>query len=163
MTDYKWKQIGGDMNPGSSGAILACEDDHGVEVREIQPVRDCVGDREAAEVGFPFWTRDSYYYWKELVLGTEDSHRDLQSALETTGYDSDSDSLPSHPHHRALALAEILSLYGAGREEGPCGWAKDVVPGEVEWWGGTAGPEFLSDEEEDFRRDILNEGDEDDS
>ena len=54
-----WEQIGGDMSPGTYGGTIATGDGQTIELIKIQPVREYVGDKEAAEVGFPFWTREA--------------------------------------------------------------------------------------------------------
>lgn len=150
----RWKQISGDMDPGKYGAIIARSDGNALELVEIQPVREFVGDGEAAEVGFPFWSKEAWYDERDLQLGS----RDVQHALDSMGIDLDE----IEPEHRALAIAEALMRYGTGVDEGNSGWSKDVVPGEVEWWSGVGGPEFIADEDEEFRRDILGEEEEDD-
>ena len=65
------------------------------------------------------------------------------------------------PTQRALVIAEALMGYGAGVDEGPGGWADDVVPGFVKWWSKKGGPEHFADEEEEFRVDVLGEEPED--
>jgi hypothetical protein len=153
-----WEQIGGDMNPGTYGGLIASSDGRAIELRQIQPVREYVGDSEAEDVGFPFWSKDGYYTLDDLSLDNDD----VQSALDYIGIDDDEFVEKFTPTQRAMAIAEALLQYGSGADEGPGGWAEDVVPDKVKWWGGTGGPEYLADEEDDFRRDILGEDDEDD-
>jgi len=146
-----WEQIGGDMNPGAYGAILARSDGDAIEMLEIQPVREH-GDDEAAEVGFPFWTREAYYDLSDL-------QKDAKEALSFIGMDQD-DFEDLTPTQRALVIAEALLGYGTGVDEGEAGWSKDVVPGKVKWMSGEiAGPEYLEDEDEQFRQDVLGWGD----
>jgi hypothetical protein len=151
-----WEQIGGDMNPGTYGGIIARSDGDALELLQIQPVREYVGDREAAEVGFPYWSKEGYYDLDDL----DPQRDDVQSALSFVGLDEDAlEDLT--PTQRALAIAEALLQYGVA-DEGPAGWADDVVPDKVKWWSGTVeGPSYFSDEDDDFRRDILGEDDED--
>ena len=151
-----WEQIGGDMNPGAYGGLLARSDGDALELLEIQPVREYVGDGEAADVGFPFWTRESYFTVDDLDL----SNKDVQSALRTVGLEED-DLEEMSPTQRALAIAEALARWGRA-DEGPAGWSEDVVPERVKWWGGkVAGPEYLAEDDEEFRREVLGEEDED--
>lgn len=149
----RWKQIGGDVIPGAHGGIIARTDGEAIEIREIQPVREFVGDGEAREVGFPFWSREAYFDSSDLSLDSDE----VQSALESIGM-SDEQLEQEKPEVRALIIAEALLRYGSS-EEGPGGWAEDVVPDEVEWWTGkVAGPEYFADEDEDFIREVLLSG-----
>src|SRR5882724_4374560 len=52
MPDFDWRQISGDMNPCAHGGIIARCDGGQIDLIEIQPVREYVGDDEAKEVGF---------------------------------------------------------------------------------------------------------------
>jgi hypothetical protein len=149
-----WEQIGGDMNPGAYGGLLARSDGSSLELLEIQPVREYVGDGEAADVGFPFWTKEAWFDLDDL----DPSKKEVQKALDTVGLE-DHDLEEMSPTQRALAIAEALIHYGRG-DEGSSGWSKDVVPDRVKWWGGTvAGSEYLADEDDDFRREVLGEED----
>lgn len=152
----RWKQISGDMDPGKYGAVIARSDGNALELVEIQPVRELVGDGEAEEVGFPFWSKEAYYDLDDLSPSKED----VRFALQYTGAADELDEMD--PEQRALAIAESLLRSGYGTDEGPAGWSSDVVPGEVEWWAGVGGPEFIADEDDEFRTDILGEGDDED-
>lgn len=147
----KWQQIGGDMSPGAYGGIIARSDGDALELIEIQPVREAIGDREAAEVGFPFWTREAHYDLADL----DPSKPDVQSALRSYGLDANTlEDLK--PAERALAIAEALLSHGDGVDEGPSGWSDDIVPGPVKWMSGKiAGPEYLADEDDEFIHDVL--------
>lgn len=151
-----WEQIGGDMNPGASGGIIARSDGDALELVEIQPVREYIGDTEAAEVGYPWWSREGYYYLDDLQF----DNKDVQSAMRSWGWD-ESNLEELTPTQRAVAIAEMLLSYGFG-DEGNAGWAEDVVPNQVKWWTGeVTGPEYFADEEDEFRRDVLGEDEED--
>lgn len=154
---HDWKQVGGDMNPGAHGGIIARADGDHIEIIEIQPVRAYVSDGEAAQIGYPFWSRGGWFDLDDLDL----SNADVQSAMKSWGY-SERDLEKLDPDVRATAIAEMLLSYGRG-DEGLAGWSDDVVPGPVVWWGSKKpqGAEYLADEDEDFRRDVLEE-DEDD-
>lgn len=146
---FGWTQIGGDMNPGAHGGTIAKGDGHSLELRKIQPTREYVGDDEALEVGFPFWSRDAYFTIEDLDPA---QNPELARAMQSSGltYETLADIAPKQ---RALALAEALLDYGRG-DEGPAGWAKDVVPGRVKWWGGkrAVGSSYLADEDREFRQ-----------
>lgn len=147
-----WEQIGGDMSPGAYGGTLATADGSSIELLKIQPVREYVGDSEAKEVGFPFWTREASFTLDDL----DPSKKDVRSALDSIGMtvetlETDYDS----PTTRALIIAEALLDYGCA-DEGPAGWSSDIVPGPVKWWNDkVAGAEYLADEDDEFRREIL--------
>lgn len=145
MNKTTWRQIGGDMDPGSYGGTIARFDGDHVEVRQIQPVREYVGDEEAIEVGFPFWTREGYYDSSDLDVNDPD----MQEAMKFCGLQEE--DLPEEKHNRLFALAECALLYGLKADEGPAGWAEDVVPGKVRWASGKmAGWKYLADEDDEF-------------
>ncbi len=147
---FEWKQVGGDMNPGAHGGVIARADGTCVEIREIQPVCAFVGDDEGAEVGYPFWCKDGYFDVADL-----DPNKDsVRSALQYCGLDLQ--DVPAE--YLAVTIAECLLSYGAG-DEGDGGWADDVVPAQVEWWGGkVAGPEYLSDEDLEYAQLLASHG-----
>lgn len=152
-----WEQIGGDMDPGTYGGTIATGDGDHLELIEIQPVREHVGDKEAADVGFPFWTKEGYFDLADLDPTSED----VKSALSSTGLEYEAlEELD--PEQRAVAIAEALLQYGIGkvRDEGPAGWSGDInIPEKVKWSSGKiAGPEYLADEDEAFRDDVLGYG-----
>jgi hypothetical protein len=151
----RWEQIGGDMDPGKYGGTIARSSGHAIELLKIQPVREYVGDREAAEVGHPFWTREAYFDLDDL----NPSHKDVRSALDMIGMSLSTLEAEFTPTQRALVIAEALLDYGRA-DEGPAGWSTDILSEKVQWWTGKiAGPEYLADEDEEFRRDILEEED----
>lgn len=145
---HGWVQMGGDMNPGTYGGTIAKADGNHIEIRQIQPVREYVGDGEAVDIGHPFWSKDGYFDLDDLQL----TSRDVQSARDSSGL-TDEILLDLKPESRAMAIAEALLTYGRG-DEGPSGWAKDVVPGMVQWWGSKRpqGWRYLNDEDVEFRR-----------
>lgn len=148
IAKHGWVQVGGDMNPGTSGGTIAKADGRAIELLQIQPVREYVGDAEAVEVGFPFWTKEGYFDLDDLSL----SNKDVQSALKTVGLDEDA-LLEMKPETRAMAIAEALLDYGRG-DEGPSGWARDIIHERVKWWGSKrpAGWRYLADEDAEFRQ-----------
>lgn len=158
IPEMDWSQISGDMNPSQYGAIIAKGDGSSLELIEIQPVREYVSDGEAADVGFPFWSKEAYYTLEDLDLKNED----VQAAIESVDLLEALNGMS--PQQRALAIAEALLRYGVGGEEGPGGWSSDVLGDrKVKWWtGAVAGSEYIADEDEEFRREILGEEDEED-
>jgi hypothetical protein len=146
-----WEQIDGDMDPGTYGGTIATGDGDHLELIKIQPVREYVGDREAKDVGFPFGTRTAWFAAADLDLKSED----VRSALDSIGM-----SLKTledlTPEQCALTIASALLNYGRA-DEGPAGWSADIdIPDKVKWsGGGVAGPEYLADEDEAFRREVL--------
>lgn len=151
-----WKQIGGDMDPGTYGGTIATADGGHIELLKIQPVREYVGDKEAAEVGFPFWTREAYFDLSDL----DPDDDDVKSALSYTGFTEGDQKIwfedEATPEERALVIAESLLDYGRA-DEGPAGWSSDLPDYDVEWSGGTTAPlsKYLSDEDDAFKDDVL--------
>jgi hypothetical protein len=142
-----WEQIGGDMDPGAYGCTLAKSDGISIELIKIQPVREYIGDEEATDVGYPFWTKEAYFDLDDL----NPSNEDVKSALDSIGMDLDTLKKDFTPTQRAIVIAEALLDYGRA-DEGESGWSEDVVPDKVKWWGGKiAGPEYLADDDELFR------------
>ncbi len=146
-----WEQIDGDMDPGAHGGTIATADGDRIELLNIQPVREYVGDDEAREVGFPFWTREASYDASDL----DPSNGDVKSAMRTVGLDAGT-LRDLTPEYRALAIATALLDYGHGAEEGPSGWSEDVIHQPVKWLSGeVAGAEYLADEDEAYRNEVL--------
>lgn len=150
----EWRQIGGDMDPGAHGGTIATCDGNAIEVIKIQPVRDQVGDDEAKDVGFPFWSKEGYYDLDDLREAVGD--RLLVKWVELDKF------LPDlTPEQRAIAIAEAAMDYGFKSEESNAGWAKDVIGSRiVKWMSGTEqGYEYIADEDDEFRREVLGEED----
>jgi len=143
-----WRQVDGDMNPGTYGATIARADGSTIELLQIQPTREYVGDREAVEVGFPFWSKEATYDLSDLT--------DYDSALQSSGL-TESELETMKPDDRALAISIALFDHGDRVEEGPAGWAKDVLGDRrVRWWGlGEGGKpkgwRYLEEEDREFR------------
>lgn len=153
-----WEQVGGDADPGAHGGTIARSDGDRLEFIEIQPVRELVGDEEAADVGFPFWTKEASYDIDDL-----DPNRDeVRKALSYVGLDR-GDLRDMTPTQRALVIGEALLDCGSGAEEGQAGWSNDIIHDQVKWSAGgkIAGAEYLEDEDESFRVDVLGEEPED--
>lgn len=147
-----WEQIGGDMDPGTSGGTIATADGDHIELIKIQPVREYVGDKEAFDVGFPFWTREAYFDASDL----DPERSDVKSALDSIGMSFETLEDDFSPTQRAIVIAEALLDYGHA-DEGPAGWSGDInIPDKVKWWGGkVAGSEYLADEDDAFLREVL--------
>src|SRR5271166_2834765 len=154
-----WEQISGDMDPGTYGGTIATGDGDHLELIEIQPVREHVGDDEAADVGFPFWTKEAWFDLADL----DPTNDDVKSALRSAGFSEGDQQIwfeeEATPEQRAIAIAEALLGYGRG-DEGPSGWSGDIgIPEKVKWWGDkVAGAEYLADEDDAFRDDVLGYG-----
>lgn len=152
-----WEQIGGDMSPDKYGGLIATADGDHIELLQIQPVREYVGDREAADAGFPFWTKEAWYDLDDLDPKSDE----VKSALRSSGFDEGDQRIwleeEATPEQRALAIAEALFSYGYKSEEGPAGWSDDLPDHEVKWWGDKVAtiPEWVADEDESFRDDVL--------
>ncbi len=152
-----WEQIGGDMDPGTYGGTLARSDGDALELLKIQPVREYVGAGEAAEVGFPFWTREGWYDLNDL----DPSRDDVKGALQMIDMSDDKLEADFTPEQRALVIAEALLDYGSGVDEGPSGWSSNIyADDEVKWQSGevqTIG-DALAEEDQEFRDEVLGWG-----
>ena len=158
IAEFGWQQIDGDMNPGSYGGTIATGNGHAIELLKIQPTREYVGDGEAADLGFPFWSREGYFDLDDLDPDGPNA-KEIKSALGSWGQ-TPQDLLEMEPDKRALVVASALLDYGRG-DEGPAGWAKDIIGNRrVKWWGskGAQGWRYLEDEDREFRR-LLRERD----
>ena len=151
-----WTQIGGDMDPGAHGGTIATADGDHIELLEIQPVREHVGDKEATEVGFPFWTKEAWFDLDDL----DPKNEDVRSALRTSGFDDGDQKIwfeeEATPEERAIVIAEALLSYGRG-DEGPAGWSEDLPNHEVKWNSGKVATihDYIADEDDEFRNDVL--------
>jgi hypothetical protein len=146
-----WEQIDGDMDPGAHGGTIAKSDGRALELFKIQPVREYVGDTEAAEAGFPFWTREAYYDLDDLT-----NKENISNVMSFIGMDHNQlEDLT--PTQRALTIASALMDYGTGVDEGPSGWSGDLPDHEVKWSSGATATlrEYLADEDESFKDDVL--------
>jgi hypothetical protein len=158
-----WEQIGGDMDPGTYGGTIATGDGDHIELLKIMPVREYVGDKEAADVGFPFWTKEAYFDLADLDLKNDDVKSALDyigMTLEALGEDPGGQKAAGErgytPEERALVIAEALLDYGRG-DEGPSGWSEDLPGHEVKWWNDKVVPlpDYVADEDETFKDDVL--------
>jgi len=165
---FSWKQIGGDMHPGAHGGLIAEADGDHIELISIQPVRDFVGDSEAKDVGHPFWSKEAWFDLEDLDPDGPNA-KEVLSALQSVGMRIErgelvadaGDVIAVGPEDRAIAIADALVQYGRG-DEGPAGWAKDVIGDrKIKWWGSKEpeGYEYIADEDDEFRREVLGEED----
>jgi hypothetical protein len=158
-----WEQIGGDMDIAGHGGTLARSDGDALEVLKIQPVREYVGG-EAAEVGFPFWTREAWFDLEDLDPDREDVKGALQfigMTLDELGEEPGGRKAAGErgytPQQRALIIAEALVDYGVA-DEGPAGWSDDIYPdAEVKDYRGdvTTLGALLAGEDDEFATDVL--------
>jgi hypothetical protein len=150
IAKHGWVQVGGDMNPGAHGGTIATANGKAIEMIQIQPVREYIGDREAVDVGHPFWSKEGYFDLSDLSL----DNKNVKSAREFSGL-NDEILQSLKPESRAMAIAESLMDSGIGTDEGQAGWAKDVIGSRmVKWWGSkrAQGWRYLADEDAEFRR-----------
>ena len=154
---FDWKQIDGDMDPCSYGGTIARADGTYIELIKIQPTREYVGDDEAKEVGFPFWTREASYDLDDLSLGS----KEVQGALSFVGLKDDPTALEdATPDVRALMIATALMDYGHKVDEAEAGFSNAIIQFPVKWWSGDKPQtfeEFCGDEDDEFRREVLGE------
>lgn len=153
MPTFAWKQVDGDMNPGTYGGTIAQADGQSIELITIQPTREYVGN-DARDVGFPFWSKEAYFDLSDL----NPNDKSVASALKSIDL-SHAQLNEMDPETRALAIALALVGYGRG-DEGHSGWAKDVIGDRrVQWYRskGRQGWRYLADEDVEFRR-FLREG-----
>jgi len=149
---FPWRQIGGDMNPGAHGGLIATGDGRAIELIEIQPTTSYLSEGEALDQGFPFWSKEGYFDLSDLDPDGPNAE-EVKSAMSTVGLTRD-ELENMDPTVRAVAVSEALMSYGRG-DEGPAGWAKDVIgTRRVVWWGSKTpiGWRYLEDEDRDFRR-----------
>ena len=119
-----WEQIGGDMDPGTYGGTIATADGDHIELIKIQPVREHVGDDEAKDVGFPFWTKEAYFDLADL----DPKSKDVQGALNSIGMSLDTLEEDFTPERRAIVIAEALLDYGGGKKDPPGGQETSTSP-----------------------------------
>ena len=147
LKKHGWKQIDGDIDPATYGGTIAKCDGESIELLQIQPVRGYVGDGEAVEVGFPFWTKRGYFTLDDLDINKDE----VGKALECCGLESEISQLD--PHNKALYVANCLLDYGHG-EEGPYGWSRDIITERVQWFASKrpCGSRFLATEDRGFKQ-----------
>jgi hypothetical protein len=147
---HQWRQIGGDVDPGSHGGTIARFDEDAIELIEIQPVMAYQGRVFGPEVGYPFWTNVAYYEIAYLLaMGL-----DVQASMVASGLEPE-DIADLSADDRALAIAECCLSYGLHTEDGPHGFARNILPEQrVKWWGskGLQGWRYLADEDREFRQ-----------
>jgi hypothetical protein len=121
----QWVQVDGDVSIDTHGGILARYNGTSIELHEILPVVEYVGEREAVsgEDPFPFWTRESY--WDASDLETDK----IEPALRACGTDPE-----LWPELCALEKVLAMHRYGHRVDEGECGWARDVFPAKAYYW-----------------------------
>jgi hypothetical protein len=122
-------------------------------VFEVQPVVAFVGEDEAADVGFPFWSRESFHDREDIAATLSDRLTlGYVGADRLLGRDVDS-----------LTDAEILEVVyarhavGCGTDEGPAGWSADLPLEDL-----GIDPADGAAADDDFRRDVLGEDDDTD-
>ena len=117
----RWKQIGGDMDPGWRTAARSQGRRGPLELFEIQPVRAYVGDGEAAEVGFPFWTRGHGRSRRSRSERTRTSRARFVPPASTEGDQQVWFEDRSDAGRTRLRDRRSLSQLRHGADEGPAG------------------------------------------
>lgn len=141
-----WYQTGGDIDPCTYGGTICRDCGYTIDVIQIQPVREYVGDKEAADVGYPLWSQEACYDAGDLIAFLHDiSYRGELFDPGNTVWNRE----------RRLAVAGVACESGWRCDEGPSGWTDDVIPPRVSWWvrGNTLRDWRAADA--DFRREIL--------
>ena len=154
IPSFKWKQVDGDSDPAAYGGTIAECDGSTITLLKIQPVREYVGD-DARDIGFPFWTREACYDLADL----QGFAGDPRGCRGCVGMD-DEQLQGMDPETRAIALACAAMDYGEGTDEGPAGWARDILGDRrVRWYHGKRpqGWRYLASEDQEFRR-FMKEG-----
>lgn len=125
----------------------------GYDVFEIQPVVAFVGEDEAADVGYPFWSRESYHDRADITRALADG-----AALRSMGLDAlvGADLAALDPSD-VLAVVHAMHCYGLASDEGPSGWSEDLPLTDL---GISDEDGYAADAE--FRRDVLGDDDTDD-
>lgn len=148
--------------PGENLLLVRIQGDS-VEVAEIQSVREAIGDDEAAEVGFPFWTRLAEYEADHLALGDETQQLIESADIGPYGIE---DFAAATPMERAVLLFEIRDMAGGPVRpyEGQSGFSEDVLEAHDididELGGGNLAQEYWDDADETFRVEVLGEEEE---
>lgn len=136
----QWVQVSGDMTPEDHGGTIARLSEFGnVDVREIQPVRSYVGEGEALDVGYPFWSRATEIEVRYLTLANPVT-RDL---VRRAGWIDEGVFHGADLLNRASILYDIEEETPWPSEEGPAGWSPTVLPTRPElirWWANPTPP-----------------------
>jgi len=150
---FGWRQISGDIDPGAHGGTIATGNGQAIELIKIMPLIAYIGEEEALDQGFPYWSKEGYFDLNDLDPDGPNA-KEVKSAMSYVGL-ARSDLEGMEPTVRAVALADALLDYGRG-DEGPAGWAKDIIGNRrVVWWGSNKraiGWHYLESEDREFRR-----------
>lgn len=153
-----WYQTGGDVDPCTYGGTICRDDGDTVDVIHIQPVREYAGDREAADVGYPLWSREACYDNNNLIAFLRDDSYRRCYDLDNAGELFDPDNV-TWTRARRLVVAGVACESGWRCDEGPSGWTDDVVPPRVSWWSRGCTLRDWRAADADFRREILTDRD----
>lgn len=161
LTESIWTQIDGDMDVATYGGTIARIDGDAIEVRKIQPVREYVGDCEAADIGVPFCSREGYYRADDLGVafgklagdGPLERGPEVKRAMVYVGM-TEADLAGKSALQQMAMLASACLDYGHLADEGPSGWARDVMGSDRCRWYGSKRPRgwrYLASEDAEFR------------
>lgn len=153
MSTDRYRVLCADLDPLTYGGTYYRGNlTDGYDVFEVQPVAAYVGGAEAAEVGFPFWSRESFHDRADIVATLSDRHvlgyigadrllgRDVDTLIET----------------EILEVVYALHSYGCNADNGPAGWSGDLP---LSGLGITEEDGAAADDA--FRADVLGEYDDD--
>ncbi len=153
-TDTRYHVLCADVSPlDHGGTYYRGTIETGFDVFEIQPVVAFVGEDEATEVGYPFWSRESFHDRADIVKALADGAALRSCGLEDLIGADVADLDPSD----VLAVVHAMHSYGLASDDGPSGWSTDLPLEDL----------GISDEDgraadDDFRRDVLGEDDDTD-
>ena len=118
-----WRLLCGDVNPLAYGAVYVRKDGDAFETLEIRPVAEYVGASDARDVGFPLWTVAAYFDRIDLIAALSDERGPLVciGATDLIGRD-----LATLSADELTTLVYACHAYGMNRDNGPCGWARDL-------------------------------------
>jgi hypothetical protein len=153
-TDTRYHVLCADVSPLTYGGTFYRGDlATGYDVFEVQPVAEYVGETEAAEVGYPFWSRESYHDREDIAQALADG-----AALRSMGMDRlIGANVEDLDLSDVLAVVYAMHSYGLASDDGPSGWSADLP---LEDLGIPEADGVAADD--DFRRDVLGEDDDTD-
>ena len=148
-----WYQIGGDMNPMDYSGTFARIDGDRIDVLHIDSTIDSVGEGEALDVGYPYWT-------KEACSDDADLRAFLADKYVRSSMDLPEEWTADMPFTRALrfGIASEAMSCGWHTDEGRAGFGVDVAPRRATYWYGRKGMKAWRAADSEFRR-LLRERD----
>lgn len=120
-----WKQVGGDVNPKTHGAVLARVDDSGVEVVRIEP------DDEDAE-NKSYYVTSGYFHKSDLEWGGQAKPEEMAGAMD---FDEKEWAETDLANKGAIAI-QYHGAGWSGQDEHVVGWARALPAksNQIDWW-----------------------------